>query len=302
MKVLLKQLLLLWIICIITTGTFGQTQPANAGFENWVISGLGEDPIDWGSRNQQSLMGFPVLVSKSTFAHSGSFALRLISDTATVPPPFPNQGFDTLPGILWLNGTFMGGPPTGGILFNENPDSLRGFVIAAPVNGDICHIHAQLSKQGVLVGEAIYVTTIQVLGFGKFVVPFVYYSTDSPDSLYMEITAGDPHGNAQFGTEFIVDDLEFVYNSIGISEMFANLILRVFPNPLIDELHIMLRDLSYDDGIISIYDLHGREVLCNILSNEQLISEDISELVGGMYFIKVTLDGNPLYGKALIPH
>ena len=113
-----------------------QTQLSNGGFESWQNAGTGEDPVDWGSRNQQSQIGYPVLITKTTDAYAGSYALKLVSDSATVPPPAGSGTLDTLSGVLWLNGVFSGGPPTGGIAFTDRPDSIRGFVKCNTGGGD----------------------------------------------------------------------------------------------------------------------------------------------------------------------
>lgn len=101
---------------------------ANRNFENWHTEGLGEDPDNLGSLiNQFSVM--PTLVSKSTDANSGTYALKIICDTGTIPPPL-GTGIpgDTLHGSVILN--IVNARPVN-YKSSNNPDTLVFMIFGA---------------------------------------------------------------------------------------------------------------------------------------------------------------------------
>ncbi len=56
LNIIMKQLLfVIGLAAIIALNTSAQNDTIpNGGFDNWQSAGTGEDPVDWGSRNQQS--------------------------------------------------------------------------------------------------------------------------------------------------------------------------------------------------------------------------------------------------------
>ena len=95
-QIMKKLLYTIGFIGVVSINTNAQTQPPNAGFENWETVGIvAEDPIDWSSSNEFEMFGLPVFSFKTVDANSGNFALRIISDTATLSPPFGTYGVYT---------------------------------------------------------------------------------------------------------------------------------------------------------------------------------------------------------------
>src|ERR1035437_5815315 len=81
-----------------------QTQPANAGFENWVAIDTAENPASWSSFNNFYSYHVPIMSFKTTDSHTGTYALRLISDTTTreLPPFGITNTLDTTAGFVFL--------------------------------------------------------------------------------------------------------------------------------------------------------------------------------------------------------
>ncbi|GAH05110.1 unnamed protein product [marine sediment metagenome] len=122
-------------IIVLNTSAQNDTLP-NGGFENWHTEDLGEDPDDWGSIFNQ-LLDLPNFVTKTTEANSGTYALKLICDTATVAPPL-GTGIpgDTVYGSVVL-GLVSASISNAKWPFTSRPDSLIGFVKGTVLDGAV---------------------------------------------------------------------------------------------------------------------------------------------------------------------
>jgi hypothetical protein len=273
----------------------------NGDFENWTTITTDQDPDGWGTyANQFPYYQLPVLVTKTADAHSGSFAVKLISDTATAQPPF-GSGVpgDTILGTLQLNminGFFSTKYP-----FAFRPDSVTGYVksIVAALPDNFNVIWIELSNNNNPVGQAVYYNANSVNNYIRFSVNFNYSSGITPDSMTFVISAGNP-GNPVPGNVFYVDDLSFVYDTPpGIKDNPEISTFKIYPNPVKDDLNILTQ--SREEAIIKIYNANG--VMVKQLSmNKNLTTITISDLPKGLYLYQIT-DRNeniPGSGKFII--
>ena len=243
-----------------------QTQPQNAGFENWESIGLGEDPTNWSSFNEFNIYNVPVMSFKTIEANSGTYALRIISDTATIPPPFGNSVLDTVMGIVTLGSLDLNNP---GIPYTDKPAAINAYVKGTVMPTGSNFLIAKLSKwnsilnQRETVGQAIFVMQTSVANYTPVSAAFNYTLSYTPDTLVIMMLTGEggSSGHIMPGNEFFIDDIS-LSGLVGINEISQNANLNVFPNPsngvfninsptLISKIEIMniLGDVIYSAGI-----------------------------------------------------
>jgi len=286
-----KLLLALVLFGTVSLNAKSQTQPPNAGFESWVTIGPYENPANWSSFNNFYSYGMPEMSFKTTDANSGSYALKLISDTATIPPPLGTGVLDTTAGFVFLGGPDMSNP---GISYTERPESMQAFVKGTIAPGGNTFLLATLRKWNTTthvrdqVGMAIYNMTSSIAHYTQISVPFNYSLSDIPDTLEIKIMAGDvgPGGKIMPGNIFYVDDISFTF-TVGINEPSKdNMSIAVYPDPAINNIAIYARDLRSTIYDIRIYDVIGNLILeKNSINNKTSI--DVSTFSSGIYFVKV---------------
>lgn len=74
----------------------------------------------------------------------------------------------------------------------------------------------------------------------------------------------------------------------------GNDIFSVYPNPADRQIHICIKDDQYHNGILSIFDLQGRQLGSIYAGSQQNLTADISDLGQGVYIIKFELDNRCL--------
>jgi|APLak6261682215_1056145.scaffolds.fasta_scaffold02099_2 hypothetical protein len=79
-------------------------------------------------------------------------------------------------------------------------------------------------------------------------------------------------------------------NPMGVKENYKNINLSVYPNPVKDKLVIESEEFSQNLQV-SVTDLLGKEVLNKNFINSKTETLDVSMLLPGVYFLKVTVNG-----------
>jgi len=302
-----KNLLLTFVLFAATTlNIVAQTQPPNAGFDNWVPIGAFENPNGWSSFNNFYSYGVPAMSYKTSDANSG-FAIRLISETAIVPPPFGTNTLDTLAGFVFLGSADMSNP---GISYTYRPTSMEAFVKGTIMPGGNAMIIATLRKWDITtharvqVGMAVYDMISSIANYTQISTPFNYSLPDLPDTLEIKIMAGDvgPGGIIMPGNIFFVDDISFTF-PVGISEKSEiNQGINIFPNPTSDKVTISsLKEIN----TIEIYNMLGEKVYSVInFKNPDLLPErqtkeiDLAGFQKGIYLVRIN-SGDRIYIEKL---
>ena len=204
--------------------TGNNDQLPNMDFEYWTEYTNYEEPSPhgiWATPNKLvDLLPefYPSVALKTTDASSGNYAVRVITDSV--------QGLPLLSGTL-ASGVFevnLGNPSkslTRGVPYFSKPSKFQGYYKYFPVDGDSCHVYAQLSywdesqAKRVLVGEARLSNNImEVDEYTFFDIPFEYYNSMQPDSLSMVFVSSA--GGEQFvggvGSTLFVDDVSLIFN------------------------------------------------------------------------------------------
>lgn len=250
-----KQGLLIAFVCAMNTLN-AQSFP-NGGFENWTSQLTYEDPQYWTGMNMLTMLGAEETAVKTTQAHSGTYALKLVNSISDMGG---DGEMDTLPGILVLGTSdIMSGTGTTGVPFTHRPDSLIGWYKLISPENTAFHLQFSCTKwdAGSGIQETIgaaYFEGAASTNYVRFSIPINYTENGLPDSIQAFI------GNSVDGfvatNELYLDDLGFVYNTTaGIEEQQAQ--VQLFPNPVTTELHI-----QSDQPIQQLFvkDLQGKQV------------------------------------------
>ena len=270
-------------------------QLENSGFEQWENVGTGEEePLSWSSTktsDNSSLNGLaPQVISRTTDAHSGSYAAKLINKNV----PFVNivaNGIVTN-GIIHtttnpqdsyvytdVNSSDHSQP------FTSYPDSIVGWYKYAPQGNDMGNIQVLLhSSYGQLpIDASTSVIALAEFDFSsnsnwtRFSTPFNYYPTiNNPAYILCNISAGDST-QAVANSELKIDDLELIYNTTTISNEETNSLHVTYVNDLLQFSNVV-KEINY-----AIYNVQGQ--LMNIGKIDGYNRFVSISLASGIYFI-----------------
>jgi len=92
-------------------------------------------------------------------------------------------------------------------------------------------------------------------------------------------------------------ETEFINDALSVSDFDFNG-FSMYPNPASDILNIKLNNITNAD--LSIYDIQGKLVLKQSVSEEQNLELNVSELQSGLYFVKLNTNNKELVKKLVI--
>lgn len=283
----MKKIFFITILAVIGLNAKSQMQPPNGGFENWVAIDTSLNPVGWSSFNNFSSYGVPIMSFRTTDSHSGSYALRLTSDTATIPPPLGTNVLDTLAGYVFLGIADMNNP---GISYTDRPTSMEAYVKGTLALNGNAFIVAGLRKWNTVshardqVAQAVFYMDSSIVHYKQISVPFNYSLPDIPDTLEIKIMAGNvgPGGIIMPGNEFFVDDISFT-TVTGINEAGKdNPNVRIYPNPAINNITIECQQ----QATVEITSIQG-QLIENLATNGNKTSIDVSAFTEGVYVVQV---------------
>ncbi len=270
-------------------------QLENSGFEQWENVGTGEEePLSWSSTktsDNSSLNGLaPQVISRTTDAHTGTYAAKLINKNV----PFVNivaNGIVTN-GIIHtttnpqdsyvytdVNSSDHSQP------FTSYPDSIVGWYKYVPQGNDVGNIQVLLhSSYGQLpIDASTSVIALAEFDFSsnsnwtRFSTPFNYYPTiNNPAYILCNISAGDST-QAVANSELKIDDLELIYNTTTISSEETNLLHVTYVNDLLQFSNVV-KEINY-----AIYNVQGQ--LMNFGKLDRYNRNVSISLESGIYFI-----------------
>jgi len=295
MKKILTFLSILLILCI---NTLAQVIP-NGSFETWTNG----EPDIWNTSNQNiaGLVDFIMVTKDLTNPQQGTASTKLTVVTKLVP--IINKTY-TLPGVLTL-GILKIDPVkqtatvSGGYAFTGMPQKLTGYIKYQPVNNDTCTMGWGLTKwnNGVrdTVGFGAKIARGSLTTWTYFEVPLTYKIWESPDTLNILFLNSNPiDGIDHTGTTMWVDNLSFVYGTVGIEGVTSAKDLQIYAEPYARQLILSSTFSKQENLDISLFNMAGIETKhwkrSMQLSTEHL---DVGNLMPGTYVIRIT-SGNRL--------
>ena len=279
---------------LMINGTTAQ-QLENSGFEQWENVGTGEEePLSWSSTktsDNSSLNALaPQVISRTTDAHTGTYAAKLINKNV----PFVNivaNGIVTN-GIIHtttnpqdsyvytdVNSSDHSQP------FTSYPDSIVGWYKYVPQGNDVGNIQVLLhSSYGQLpIDASTSVIALAEFDFSsnsnwtRFSTPFNYYPTiNNPAYILCNISAGDST-QAVANSELKIDDLELIYNTTTISNEETNSLHVTYVNDHLQFSNVV-KEINY-----AIYNVQGQ--LMNFGKLDRYNRNVSISLEPGIYFI-----------------
>lgn len=290
---MMKSLHIIFALLIIN-GTLSQ-QLENSGFEQWENVGTGEEePLSWSSTktsDNSSLNGLaPQVISRSTDAHTGTYAAKLVNKNV----PFVNIVAN---GILTNGIVHTTTNPQDSYVytdvnssdhsqpFTSFPDSIVGWYKYAPQGNDVGNIQVLLhGSYGQLpVDASTSIIALAEFDFSansnwtRFSTPFIYYPTiNNPAYILCNISAGDST-QAVANSELKIDDLELIYNTTKIPDESTNSINVTYLNDHLQFSNVV-NEINY-----AIYNLQGQ--LMNIGKIDRYNRNVSITLESGIYFI-----------------
>ena len=289
-----------------------QQQIENPGFENWEDAGtVVDEPTDWSSIKTSDVGGLnalaPQVWSQSTDAHSGTYSVKL-ENVASIGP--------VANGIITTGRVHADLNPENGYVFTDvsdtkwnssftdTPDSLVGWYKYTPSGSDagkaqvILHTGAAQNPDpafGNWVGEARFDFSGTTSTWTRFSVPFIYYNANTPAYLLAVLVAGDSTQSVA-GSVALFDDLELIYNPVGINEDNTE-IANVFVSN--NYLNIKFLDAINEVSFAQILDLSGRVVWNEKIQGIEVYKKQM-RVNTGMYLFTLTTSKGTLSKKILI--
>jgi len=285
-----KALLTILGAVLITFSVNAQTQPGNPDFENWESlpfgAGTMQEPINWNTSNQCTSLLNVTPVTQSTDAHSGSFSARLESH--------PGPSTIVVNGVLttadMICGLSDGGQEGGSSYTDIIPDSIIGWYKYAPANSDSAYSQIMFlanNDQDTVSFSRVNFTNAAST-WTRFSAP-ITPATGAAEklSLFFSSSWGDgAAGEGEIGSVFFVDDVEFVFNPLGVNEAYNAEGWDVYPNPTVNGV-VNVKGTSTQTAYIELLDITGKQVLYTKLAGMST-SVDVSNLVAGIYLYQIT--------------
>lgn len=201
---MIKKILFTNAIILLSLFSFSQQIP-NGNFENWTDN---YNAVGWNSIN----VDFANIHSnqQTTDFNQGNYA-ALLTGTTVFETFFP--GLATLGVIDMENYTVSGGIP-----FTDRPTGISYFLKYLPQGNDTSYMIGLLTKwneasqQTDTIGMTGYFTADTYNNYTELNVPFIYNSTENPDTLNIIFLSSSFDGTD--GSSLYVDDVSLLYGSV----------------------------------------------------------------------------------------
>jgi len=319
--------------------SMAQTTISNAGFENWggnAAPGVSTEPNGWYSNKSGSGLassGPQTCYQDMTIKHSGASSARVETKyyivavvngnvtTGIVNAPSANKAEGYISTIHPTTTTdkrrmsFTGRPDslTGWYQYTQatsgtNPTQEQGKIRAilhkghyydpeTPVSSN--HPDSSMNK----IGDAVYYTPMANSAVWKrFSVPFSYTNAAIPSYIMINVTSSANQltaapGSSGVGSKMWLDDLSPIYNSTSVKENIAEGVRGFCYDNIF---YVDFRTRNNDHSILYIYDMNGKLISNNEVSNSQLNSFSMEGQAKGLYLFTIVGDGYKKSGKFIV--
>lgn len=294
----MRLLILFSVLFTITSAAFSQQQIQGSNCDTWTENHFNSSypslyywemqPSNlWASSNAATTIVNSFCLQRTADSHSG-YAAYLETKSIFSQPASGNLFTGYFISNM-LNSKAMRGIP-----FTERPSFFKGYYKYTSVNyiynsvsiADSCAIYTILSKwngsQRVVVADATFFSATNVSVYTLFNLPFVYYSSDIPDTISM-VFASSKNGEfyrGGIGSKLYVDDISLEYpteiekNSFKVDSWFAQ-----------DQLYFNFNETF--NGQLSICDISGKQIKI-VDINDHVFRMEASDLKPGVYLYELT--------------
>lgn len=255
----------------------GTNQPfPNPSFENWTPK-TSEEPDNWTTINFGVAPSNPLSATKSTNVYNGTYAIRI----ETINTVWGQQmGFIT-------NGYFGQNGPSGGMPVFANPQKITGYYMYFPIGPDTALASGQLYSNSIVIDSNMIKLTAKNT-YTYFEIPFQYNGWPVADTLNIAFSSKNMFDtiNNGLGSVLYVDDLNILYNPVGIFSQENSVVQSVYPNPFSNQAVIIFKNEN-SSYTIELYDEMGKlaRKYEDVKSNSLVISKD--KLKNGIYHFKI---------------
>ncbi len=335
----MKKLYSLFFICASSTlSVFAQT-PAlpNGGFEAWEGSGTSMEPVSYNSNKTgtgYATSGPQTLFQDNTTMHSGTYCARMETVSfiiATVNGSL-TSGIVNAPSTNKLQGylgTIQNTTTTDirRISFDGRPDSLVGwykYVQSTSTSGTgganeqgkvraILHVGQYYDPETPVssnhpdstvnkIGDATFLTPMaNVSAWTRFSVPFNYVDGRTPQYIMLNCTSSNNQNTSVAGSKMWLDDVEVIYNSTtGINNPAAKSENNVKVYSADKTIYIDFLIRTETESTLSVYDLSGKLVVSQKITNNKLTTVNMSNVNSGVYLYQLSGTGFQKSGKLQI--
>ena len=90
--------------------------------------------------------------------------------------------------------------------------------------------------------------------------------------------------------------------SVSVKQLAGHVEVNIYPNPVQNTLHILLKSSVKSYTEISLLDMMGQTLIHNMIgdfSNDKQLSIDMNDLPNGLYFVKVQTDDQFMIRKVI---
>jgi hypothetical protein len=263
-KLFLFPLLFLFVINV-------NAQIPNGGFENWGAM----NPVDWWSSNNESL---PVLISQSSDAHSGSYAVKMEAQIF----------FNILIPAQLLVGSEGNGFPV-----SQRYEAVNFYYKFSPTTANAFFgVSVGMGLNDGVIGAGGFTTSDEANSYTYVSVPITYGTMEVPDVVIISFVVGseiqDPEAAGSYAT---VDDVSF---GAATDVEDANMnpekydLKQNYPNPFNPVTRIKYALKEKVQVVLKVYDLLGNEVATLVDGVKEkgthFVDFNSSSLSSGTYF------------------
>lgn len=234
--------------CLAVQSATAQTIP-NANFETWATRGSAEAPTNWLTLDDILAAEDPGyvyntgVVTKSTDAHSGSFAAKLTNTSFkdNNGASFVQEGVLILGTRLKLTPTYEG-YPIGGIPSTTRPKQFQFFYKLTGPASDVAVATLLLTKKSAtngvpdIIGGGTLTLSPTNGSYVGVTVDIPYASAATPDSVRMQFSSGTANTptqtNITAGSVLLIDDISLIGGALAVrADASTQAQLTVSPNP-----------------------------------------------------------------------
>lgn len=259
-----------------------KAQIPNNGFENWLVDGNNNNPVNWTTTNSDPY----VSVTPYTPAYAGSFSMKVTTFDA---------GIVTVTGLAAIE-----------FPYTQRPLEINACIKTTVMPGDKVYFILSLWEGDSIIASPTncsFSIDTTISNFTCLSFPITYLSNLNPDSASIIIIAGSD--SAQLGTEIIVDELSFnLTTAIDQTIATTNNNTVNYPNPAGNFTYIPVNLFNESDVEVLIWDIKGNLVqsypfqYLKVGKHELLVNT--SQLTNGIYPYSVRGKDFTVYGKMVI--